>query len=354
MSSLNEKIRQFENSPESFDELVSQFLLTEEESKASELHDLILGSEFLRTRFEYLSKTNKAVREFYSTENRQNGSWNIKNLLYSVAAVVLFSFSVYLYSNFFSSLPGLNANRSISFGNCEEKLGPDSNKIQSGPNSLCEFFFNENGKGKKFKLRIFPNSSVLISRNSESWEIGFEKGKILIDSFSEPFVFGRFPEEVHLNVYGNRIQFLGTKISVFSSEKDHVNIEVLEGKLGYVSDPVSKKKSSEVFLSEGETARIYPKIPAEIRKLNDSEFKNLEESFANIRVDFSQNPDAKLNPVKIIHPEAIEVPGNRIILKNGSVKKGTSLLQKGDIYILIEGDKIHEFKASDIKRIEFE
>lgn len=354
MSLLNEKIRQFENSPESFDELVSEFLLTEEESIGSELHDLILGSESLRARFELLSKTNRAVRELYSSEKSIQVS-NIKYLFYyAAAAVLLFSLSAFFYTEFFSALPELEADRSISFGVCETKTNSESNKITSGSNSLCDFSFNKKGKGKKFKVRVFPDSSVRISRNSESWEIYFERGKVLIDSFSESYSFGNFPKEIHLNVYGNRIRFLGTKVRVSSSEQGQINVEVLEGKLGYPSDPLSQKESSDVLLMEGQIAKIYPKIPAEIRNLNDSEFKNLEESFTNLRPELSQNPESKPNPAKLIHPEATEIPGNRILLKNGSVKKGTSLLQKGDIYILIEGDKMQEFKASEIKRIEFE
>ncbi|TGK02554.1 hypothetical protein EHQ53_13850 [Leptospira langatensis] len=354
MSSIQDKIRKFETDPDSFDELVAEFLISEKEEQAQELYELIIGSKILRARFESLTKIHRGVERIHHPISiTSNKSAKYKTILYSAAAILLFSLGAYFYSaNLFSPSPWESV-KTLSFGDCKEEFHSEVRSLRSGSHSLCEFYFHSEEKGKKFKLRLLPNSNVSVSRMSDAWEISFRSGEILIDSQFSSFLFGKYPKDVHLNVYGHQIKFLGTRVRVYSSENSEVKVEVLEGKLQLESE----KNVPEIPIAQGEKALIFLNAPTLVQKLKEEEEKDLVRAFSTVSVESEQKEGSKKeipSPAKILYPEATEIPGNRIILKNGTIKKGTSLLQKGDIYILIQGDDMQEFKASEIKRIEFE
>ncbi|PJZ64459.1 hypothetical protein CH371_18820 [Leptospira wolffii] len=350
MSSIRENIQKFERDPYLFEELVSEFLLDPKEESASLLSDLILESDILGSKFESLSKVhaNLGILYFPPIEKPKSLSRSVgRYVMLAAAALIAFSLSGYLYSTRFSPLPPVQKEEILTFGSCESDGNPESGRIVSGKHSLCEFYFHSDKKGRSFKIRLLPDSVVRVHRDELVWLLDFQSGTILIDSLYSPAYLGRYPTDLKLLARGESLRFLGTKVRVSSDKEDKVKIEVLEGSLAW------ERKTSEIPVVSGKSVSIPFESESPV-DLTPEENQDLIEAFDSVRPYESGSPSAPTNPGKILYPEASEVPGNRILLKNGSVKKGTSLLQKGDIYILIDKDSVTEFKSSEIKRIEFE
>lgn len=352
MSSRNEEIRRFEKDPDSFDELVASFLVeSSDEEAALMIGDLIESSSVLQRRFEALAKvhSNLYLGLLAKFEDKPRTSLYSKVLL-PVAAIFLLSVLGYLYSTRFSDIPETENRLSLSFGQCGTDIGSNFTTIRSDKQSLCDFIFHTERKGKWFKVRLFPNSEANIRRDADSWYLEYLTGSLLLESSYSFSLLGRYPSRFFLQAGETKIEFIGTKVRVFPKLPGRIQLEVLEGELAVSNS--SQNPSRKIPVQTGEFIQI-PSEHLEARQLPAEERERLRESFQSFSSTLTTDAPV-VNPAKILYPNASEIPGNRILLKNGNSFKGDNLLQRGNTYILISKDSVLEFDSKQIRRIEFE
>ncbi|EPG72974.1 hypothetical protein LEP1GSC058_4006 [Leptospira fainei serovar Hurstbridge str. BUT 6] len=348
---LQDRIKSFESDPVPFEELVASFLLDENITEGDELHDLLKASPVLRKKFEEINKIHVGLANAIGIKSKpraRSAALRIMIPVSGIAAAILIGLFIYLTR----MLPMHKMERHdiLTFGTCI--VNQDAN-LRSEKLSVCDYFFHTASKGKSLRLRLLPNSEAQVSLVEGTWIIKYEKGSLLIESYSNETFFAGFAKDLEVNLGSKKAILLGTKIRISPGPANDTKLEVLEGEVRLVNsesrtsqiDGQLLKSETSTFITEGEDSMIRP-LSTEEKTILARVFSGMESN--------DDGKSSEPDPGKILFPEAIPVPGNRILLKDGRVKKGKGLLQNKDVYILIMENRIEEIKAAEIRRIEFE
>ncbi|EQA38860.1 hypothetical protein LEP1GSC047_0621 [Leptospira inadai serovar Lyme str. 10] len=348
---FRDRIKALESDPVPFEELVASFLLDENSKDGNELHDLLKASPVLRKKFEEINKIHIGLGEVFGVTKEPPTKSQVLRIMIpagAIAAAILMGLFVYLTR----MLPMRKMERIdiLTFGTCIVNQGEN---LRSKKLSVCDYFFHTSSKGKSLRLRLLPNSEARVSLVDGTWTVRYEKGSLLIESYTNETFLGGFAKDLEVNLGFKKAILLGTKIRISPGPENNTRLEVLEGEVrlvnsesgtSSVAEPLLKNETV-TFITEGEESSIRP-LSLEEKTILASLFSGMESN--------EEGKSSAADPGKILFPEAVPVPGNRILLKDGRVKKGTGLLQNKDIYILIMENRIEEIKASRIRRIEFE
>ncbi|EQA45953.1 hypothetical protein LEP1GSC050_3993 [Leptospira broomii serovar Hurstbridge str. 5399] len=348
---FQDQVKAFESDPVPFEELVASFLLDENITEGDELHDLLKASPILRKKFEEINKIHIGLTEAFRITNKHRSKFQALRIVIpasGIAAAILIGLSIYLTR----MLPMRKMERIdiLTFGTC---IANQASNLKSEKLSVCDYFFHTSSKGKSLRLRLLPNSEAQVSLIDGTWTIKYEKGSLLIESYTNETFLGGFAKDLEVNFGSKKAILLGTKIRVSPGPENSTKLEVLEGGVRLVNSESSVSRVGEQLLENETVTFITEDEDSSIRPLSIEEKTILTRLFSGMEPN-NEGRSSGADPGKILFPEAVPVPGNRILLKDGRVKKGNGLLQNKDIYILIMDNRIEEIKASQIRRIEFE